>query len=124
MEGRSIPLLKTKSKGVRRVFSIKNVGVDTIDYAKSASYEVIAPRSVGFLKLAIPANKDLIGKDVCFESMQNSQGLNNDDLFQLKEGIIKIKLSGNNKYYAQIPYINYDNKSRVLKKIEFWEHCA
>ena len=69
MEGRSIPLLKKKGKGDWKVFSIKNVGLDTVDYAKTASYEVIAPRSVGFLKLSIPANKALIGKDVCFESI-------------------------------------------------------
>ena len=62
MEGKSIPLLKPK----RSALSIKNVGVDIIDYARSASYEVIVPRSVGFLKLSIPANKDLVGKDVCF----------------------------------------------------------
>ena len=53
---------------------------------------------------------------MCFESLQTSQGLGSDELFQIKEGVIKIKLSGNNKYYAQIPYINYDNKCRVLKK--------
>ena len=100
LEGRSIPLLKSKTRGDKRVFSIKNIGVDTVDYAKAAKYEVIAPRSVGFLKAAIPANKDLIGKTVCFETILDHQRAAKDELFQVKEGIIKVRLSGNNKYYA------------------------
>ena len=88
LEGRSIPLLKSKSRGDKRVFSIKNLSVDTVDYAKSAKYDVIAPRSVGFLKASIPANKDLIGKTVCFENLVGQQQAEATELFQLKEGII------------------------------------
>ena len=68
------------------------------------------------MKLAIPANKSLIGQNVCFENIQNPQGEDSEDLFQLKEGVINARLSGNNRYYAHIPFINYDTKHGVLKK--------
>ena len=53
----------------------------------------------------VPENRDEFGDN-----------LGPGPLFKLQTGIIKVKLSGNNKIYAHIPYRNLSEETMILKK--------
>ena len=63
---------------------------------------------------------------VYFEALQQDSDNNEEygdnidssKLFKFQKGVIKIRLSGNKKLYCHIPYVNYSNNTKTLKKGE------
>ena len=84
------------------------------------------PRSVGFIKLKIPYNSKLLDTKqlIHFEQINHinqnhdeyGDNLGPQNLFKVQSGVIKVKLSGNNKLYCHVAYSNLSEDTISPKK--------
>ena len=120
-----IPIIQSRTEKGLTILNVENITSDTVDFAKTAATTFIKPRSKGIMKVAIPYNKKLLGDSlVYFEPMPKSvedhdefgDNEEEDNLFELHSGIVKVKISGNNKLYCHIGYTNLGSTSKRLRK--------
>ena len=105
--------------------NVTNLSNNTIDFAKCANNLKVLPRSVGFLKLKIPYNSKLLDTNqlIHFEQMLHStnsydeygDNVGPQNLFKIQSGVIKVKLSGNQKLYCHVPYSNLSEEAVFFK---------
>ena len=120
-----IPIIKNVNSNGLTTVNVSNLSENTVDFAKCATNLKILPRSVGFVKLGIPYNEKLLGHEMIhFEQLEHitenmdefGDNAGPGSLFKLQPGVIKIKLSGNNKIYCHIPYSNLSGETINLNK--------
>ena len=125
IDSTEIPIITNINRDGLKTVNVSNLSNSIIDFAKCASNLKIAPRSVGFLKLGIPYNEKLLGQNmIYFEQLEHTKEGTDEfgdnpgpgPLFKLQPGVIKIKLSGNNRIYCHIPYSNLSEETIFLKK--------
>ena len=125
IDDREIPIMKNVNSDGLTTLNVTNSSENIVDFAKCASNLTILPRSTGFVKLAIPYNENLLGQDLVYFEMLEKITENKDefgdnvgpgDLFKLQPGIIKIKLSGNNRLYCHVPYTNLSTETIKFRK--------
>ena len=125
IDNTEIPIIKNVNSDGLTTVNVSNLSDNIVDFARCASNLKILPRSVGFVKLGIPYNEKLLGQEMIhFEQLEHTtenmdefgDNVGPGPLFKLQPGIIKIKLSGNNKIYCHIPYSNLSEENINLKK--------
>ena len=127
IDSSEIPIIREaiSSKGLTTV-NVSNLSSNTVDFAKCANNLKILPRSVGFIKLKIPYNSKLLDTKqlIHFEQINHinqnhdeyGDNLGPQNLFKVQSGVIKVKLSGNNKLYCHVAYSNLSEDTISLKK--------
>ena len=125
IDNTEIPIITNVNREGLTTVNVSNLSENIVDFAKCATNLKIMPRSAGFVKLSIPYNEKLLGHEMIhFEQLdhitENIDEFGDNDgpgsLFKLQSGVIKIKLSGNNKIYCHIPYSNLSGETINLKK--------
>ena len=128
LDNTEIPIIKENIsyKDVVTTVNLSNSCEDTIDIAKCATDMVIPPRSVGFIKLKIPYNEKLIESNKLIHFQEINHVKDNTDeygdntgpqnLFKFQPGVIKVKLSGNNRLYCHVTYSNLSEENIHLSK--------
>ena len=120
-----IPIIKNVNSNGLTTVNVSNLSENIVDFAKCATNFKILPRSVGLVKLGIPYNEKLLGHEMIhFEQLEHitenmdefGDNAGPGSLFKLQPGVIKIKLSGNNKIYCHIPYSNLSGETINLNK--------
>ena len=110
-----IPVIKERKEHGLSVFSINHTE-NIVEWAKASKHVILPPRNIGYLKVRIPFNQYLLNHDVCFHPIEKSSDEEGTSDFELREGLIKVRTSGNNKLYAYIPYINHSQEKVILRK--------
>ena len=120
IDGNTIPLLRQKPHKNMSVFTLRSVPQDSVEFVRSAHYQKIEPRCMGFIKLSVPVNVELQNKKIHFQPLGDDDSdmeetIDEDCELELKEGLIKIKCSGNGKYYAYLPFVNHSSFSKTVR---------
>ena len=118
IDGNKVPMLKDKVRKGIGVYNIHQLATEGIvEYARVSKQVVLPSRSMGHLKLKIPYNESLLKGNVLFQPLEPLEVTdeNEQDNFEVREGLIKVRVTGKKKMIAYIGYINHSDESKVLK---------
>ena len=118
IDGNEIPVLREKSKNGLNVFTVKDQGEDIVEWVRASKPELIPPRSMGVIKIKVPYNEKFMSNLVNFHPLTDDDPLTRDESeedFDMREGLIKVRVSGNGKCYGYIGYVNHSSISKEIK---------